>query len=58
MTDEESYKNIIKLTFPKGRFFWHEPASLQVALVCEALEYARKVTADNNLLHIIKWAYS
>ena len=58
MTDEGSYKNIIKLAFPKGRFFWHEPANIQVTLLCHALEFASKALADNNLLHIINWAYS
>ena len=56
MTDEKFYKNIIKLAFPRG-LFWRSPAEIQTAQLIEALEFARKELADNNLLHIVSWAY-
>ena len=56
MIDANFYKNIIKLAFPRG-FFWKAPAEIQTAQLIEALQFARTELADNNLQHIVSWAY-
>lgn len=56
MTDEEFYKNIIKLAFPRG-LFRRNPVEIQTPQLIEALEFACEELADNNLLHIVSWAY-
>ena len=56
MTDADFYKNIIKLAFPHG-FLWKEPAEIQAAQLIEALQFARTKLGNNNLRHIVSWAY-
>lgn len=53
---KEYYKNLIKLAFPRG-LFYRGPANVQVTELIEALRFARTELADNNLPHIIDWAY-